>query len=391
MGTLYILRAEVLAEITEKTEELPRHGPVRVLPDQSLLLNGTSLPAGVPTSAPWSPFGLIWCPCEPQLAVEETRTLTTELLPVPDLRLDIIVSGGSDLLGHNRPEVWAFQPAFEDWRELAPMQTGRSGHAAVAIAHELRVCGGAGAFGAADELYNVQTGEWQWTGRHRTRRDFAATGSNWGLFTAGGHGAWVPTARVEVAGAEQPNMLEARCGHQLARVDSHVFALGGLGGSGVYDDRVYGDRVYGDSFVLSSVERFSAREKRWDRVAPMTKPRMYFGCAVVARDIYVFGGQRALAQGATVAPALADCARYNVDADLWTDLCPMPCPLYRMAVAAAQNEIFVFGGRQPDGVRSDKVYKYHIIEDSWEFVGRMPRRLESLAATTVTRPQWRKG
>jgi hypothetical protein len=79
----------------------------------------------------------------------------------------------------------------------------------------------------------------------------------------------------------------------------------------------------------------------WDNLPPMPAPlRFYVGVAAVGNQVFVIGGQN------TTAPALDTVQVFDVDAQTWQTLSPLPSPIGMPNVAVVGDRLFILGGRQ---------------------------------------------
>lgn len=148
-----------------------------------------------------------------------------------------------------------------------------------------------------------------------------------------------------------------------ASADGRIFAMGGGG----------------LETNLAVCEVLDTRTGLWTDTAPMSTFRHALACVTIGSHIYAIGGW---VNGSV---ASADCERYDVMADHWLMMAPMPTPR-RLLGAAASPEggaIYVFGGSQED----EKAWylttaeQYIVSEDRWTTLRPLPAAGACSAAT----------
>jgi Kelch motif/Putative Ig domain len=192
----------------------------------------------------------------------------------------------------------AFDPATNMWSTKAPMHTARYqfGIAAVFdsnLGHEVlyAIGGGVDGVGAIDTVERYDPGTDAWTTK-----------------------AHMPTPRY---------------GLQVAAVNGKIYAIGGVGGSGV-------DCTTGD---CHTVEEYDPATDTWTTKAPMPTTRGGSGTAagVVNGIIYVAGGSNDNRQLSTV-------EAYNPVTDTWSTVPPMPTARDSLGGAVINNKFYAIGG-----------------------------------------------
>ena len=161
----------------------------------------------------------------------------------------------------------------------------------------------------------------------------------------------IPTARSEVAAV-------------LAQQQRKVFVIGGFGGP---------DRV----------ERYDATTDRWDRAPDLPIGVDHAMAADVAglqsaapQGVFVFGGYT------TDGRATARSFRFDVIADRWEEIAPMPGPRAAGAAATLGSSVYIVGGA--DGNRLiAPTYEYNVGTRAWRTVAAIPTPRDHLAAVAV--------
>lgn len=174
--------------------------------------------------------------------------------------------------------------------------------------------------------------------------------------TSGGTGSsgWrritdIPTPRSEVA---------AVTGHQ----DSSFLVIGGFGGP---------DRV----------EEYDDATGRWARL-PDLPIRVDHPMAATVRGLQSSAPQGVFVFGGYSGGATARSFRFDLGADRWEEIAPMPGPRAAAAAVAFGDRIFVVGGA--DGTRLvAPTYEYNVSTQQWRSVAAIPTSRDHLAAVAV--------
>jgi len=110
----------------------------------------------------------------------------------------------------------------------------------------------------------------------------------------------------------------------------------------------------------------------WTILAPMNQARTGLAIAVFGNAIYVFGG-RTGPFGPCTGGVLSSVERYDIDANVWTPVAPMPVALSDRAAAAVGSKIYVFGGCSGFGSGFvNRVDVYDPITNTWSTAANMP-------------------
>ncbi len=149
-----------------------------------------------------------------------------------------------------------------------------------------------------------------------------------------------------------------------ADASGRAYAIGGIG-------------VRADGEVWSQVERYDAASKTWKAVAPLPVP--LHGSSAIGDGkghIFVFGGSTKVDDSGIQ----ANTYRYDVAADKWTTMAPMPTATRDSATAIDNSgAIYVLGGMTKSGATA-KVQKYDPSTNAWSDETPLPQAVYSHAA-----------
>lgn len=109
-------------------------------------------------------------------------------------------------------------------------------------------------------------------------------------------------------------------------------------------------------------------DSRWLTSRPLPEPRVSQAIASVGLDIYHIGGE-------TAAGVTNDVWAYDTGSRLWTEAAAKPAAVADTTAAELFGEIYVPGGRQPDGQPTNLVEAYSPTQDAWRRVAPLPQPL----------------
>lgn len=120
----------------------------------------------------------------------------------------------------------------------------------------------------------------------------------------------------------------------------------------------------------------------WETLAPMSVPRSETGAVLHDDMIYVVGG---LARGNFGNWVITDFVEaYDIEADMWTTLSPIPVALHHPIVTAHNGILYVFGGSDNAQFRPvNSAYAYDISSDTWTELANLPRAMMSTQAVVI--------
>lgn len=129
----------------------------------------------------------------------------------------------------------------------------------------------------------------------------------------------------------------------------------------------------GNDTAVATNERFDSCTGRWTSLAALPEPRAAASVAALNGDLYLVGGNMPVVStlGRTVQP-FANLWRYEVAADRWHELAPLPVALSGAAAAAWGNSIYLFGGADIFGTLHNLSFRYDPATDSWHELEPIP-------------------
>jgi uncharacterized repeat protein (TIGR01451 family) len=126
-------------------------------------------------------------------------------------------------------------------------------------------------------------------------------------------------------------------------------------------------------YAIGQVERYDVCANRWEQMTPMPTPRGNIGAVAIGGEIYVPGGYRL---GQDYQDTLEI---YDPATDSWTSGAPLPQSLSGAATAGYGGKLYVFGGSTAYG-EIDKTYEYNPATDTWTEKAPMPGGPRAYAA-----------
>jgi len=210
------------------------------------------------------------------------------------------------------------------WEEVAPMFQGRWGAVAMAIAHELYVCGGDRGECCVGSVERLDTKEGSW--------------------------------------AKMPDMGAKRWCGAGAALGGQIYMCGGHDGQN----------------CLASVERFDPSIGKWVPLEPMRFPRWGCAAAVIATRLFVCGGENL----DTPTP-LPNVESYDTRIGIWDSMVFMAEPRTGACAVALSGKLLIFGGKSFFG-RTASTECFDQERGRWVDTKSMPVALAHAACALVT-------
>ncbi|KAG8199236.1 hypothetical protein JTE90_003663 [Oedothorax gibbosus] len=124
-------------------------------------------------------------------------------------------------------------------------------------------------------------------------------------------------------------MMEPRCYHATARMQSYVYVTGGYS---------HVQRHGGEMSAVSHTDRLDLRTTLWERCARMNAPRAAHAMVASGRNLFVFGGRDSSGN------VLASVEAYYPGVDVWTVISHLPEPSMGLSAALVGGDIWIGGG-----------------------------------------------
>jgi N-acetylneuraminic acid mutarotase len=133
---------------------------------------------------------------------------------------------------------------------------------------------------------------------------------------------------------------------------------------------------------LTSVERYSLADNVWREVAPMSTARAGVGLgASVGNELYIIGGEEVEQE------PLATVERYDSSQNIWSAAPSLPRPLCVHCACTVGNAIYVLGGVEHDEVGElitvNNVLKFDCGKQIWSEAPPMPEERDDAGACVV--------
>jgi len=147
----------------------------------------------------------------------------------------------------------------------------------------------------------------------------------------------------------------------VAANDGQLFAIGGETNGG----------------VVGSIERYNPGTDQWTILTSSKRTRVSnISAALVGDEIYVPGGRTAEGKATAVVEV------FDLDSQVWSEVKPLPRPVYTYALAVYKNKIYLFGGRNDRGY-ANSTFIYDPQQDEWGQGREMPTQRAYAAAATL--------
>ncbi|XP_067859642.1 kelch-like protein diablo isoform X1 [Heptranchias perlo] len=237
----------------------------------------------------------------------------------------LYLAGGEFPDGSASKEMWRYDPCFDMWHEMAPMNVARSELGLAMLDGFVFAVGGWEGSSRLDsvECYNPQTNTW--------------------------------------------HFLESM---KMAVTSPAVVALHGL----LY---VAGGAVLEDGDGMDLVQVYNPKANAWSEVAPMQIPRSGSAACVLQGKIYVIGGWHASTENTDKVE------QYNPKTNTWRMCAPMNERRYRPGVAVIDGKIYVLGGEEGWDRYHDTIEQYSEEIGKWEIFGEMLTSRSWLSCVSV--------
>ena len=169
-------------------------------------------------------------------------------------------------------------------------------------------------------------------------------------------------------------MPTARDGLGSAVVGDAIFAIGGR-------PQTFGPCTFVSPFA--TVERYDIAANTWTTVAPLPTARSDVGAIAHGGKVYVFGGCTGFGSG-TVS---SEVDIYNPTTNTWTTGAPMPTAragFYGIGIDG--DRIYVMGGENSTGAPSPANEVYDVATNSWSTDTPMPHPRGEMGVDELHRP-----
>uniref|UniRef100_A0A3B4GSV7 Kelch-like protein 20 n=1 Tax=Pundamilia nyererei TaxID=303518 RepID=A0A3B4GSV7_9CICH len=233
----------------------------------------------------------------------------------------LYLAGGEFPDGSASREMWRYDPCFDSWMEMAPMNVARS-ELLVMLDGFVYAVGGWEGRSRLDsvECYNPHTNSWQFT----------------------------------------ESVKMAVTSPAVVALDGLLYVTGA-----VLED--------GDGTDLAQV--YNPKTAVWTEVAPMQIARSGSAACTLKGKIYVIGWH-----ASTENTDKVEC--YNPKTNQWTMCAPMKERRYRPGAAVVDGKIYVLGGEEGWDYH-DTIERYCDETDTWEIVGEMPTSRSWLSCVSL--------
>uniref|UniRef100_A0A8D0GJY0 Kelch-like protein 14 n=1 Tax=Sphenodon punctatus TaxID=8508 RepID=A0A8D0GJY0_SPHPU len=229
----------------------------------------------------------------------------------------LFVLGGEDQWNpngkHSTNFVSPYDPRFNSWIQLPPMQERRASFYACRLDKNLYVIGGRNETGylSSVECYNLETNEWRYVSSlPQPLAAHAGAVHNGKIYISGGvhNGEYIPWLYcydpVMDVWARKQDMNTKRAIHALAVMNDRLYAIGG-------------NHLKGFSHLdVMLVECYDPKGDQWNILqTPILEGRSGPGCAVLDDSIYLVGGY-SWSMGAYKSSTIC----YSPEKGSWTEL-----------------------------------------------------------------------
>ena len=255
--------------------------------------------------------------------------------------------------------------SLPNWSEKLAAPSSRSGAKAKRISGNIYVLG---AFQNTQsdrlEVYDVTNNTWTSKASLPTERSRLTTVVlNDLLYAIGGSGdanridRYDPTTNLWTTGLKAS--ANAHIGAVAEAYRGKIYVIGGVGSDG---------RI---------VEEYNPDSNEWKTKTNSPSRRYDSASAIFNGKIYVIGGGEDEAEDRITA--------YDVEEDKWVvALTPMPKKLRKITATLINNKIVVAGGEDQNGNRSDSVFEYDPVANTWRTLRNLPSARSGAAVESLS-------
>lgn len=173
------------------------------------------------------------------------------------------------------------------------------------------------------------------------------------------------TASSVVLSADWRNLAPMSTGRSrfalVAAQGGQLFAIGGETNGG----------------VVGSIERYDPATDQWTILTTSKPTRVSnINAAIIGDSVYVPGGRTAEGDATAIMEV------FDLKTEAWSEVTPLPRPLYTYALAVYKNKIYLFGGRNERGYSSATLI-YDPEKDEWQQGREMPTQRAYAGAATL--------
>lgn len=285
---------------------------------------------------------------------------TTRSGPVTVVVNDKIYAMGGEIKGGYTGNVEEYDPAMDIWVPKASMSTERGYFAGGVVNDTIYAIGGlaVGALSTVEE-YNLAANKWKKKADMPTARaDLTTSVVDDKIYAIGGDdwGGVMPKVEEYTPAKNRWNdaseMPTSRGQLSASTVNGKVYAIGGA-------HRVPMAGFADADKVLSTVEEYNPKTRKWTKRADMPTPRSWLATVVVNEKIYAIGGY------AGDGEYLSTVEIYDPAADIWTKGPDMPTARCLLAASAVNGKIYAIGGFTSVG-KGAKGWMFHSIVEEYD-------------------------
>lgn len=224
--------------------------------------------------------------------------------------------------------------------------------------------------------YDVQADTWRTAssyGKPLWGGNIAAHAGTSSLWCVGGYDGNIVlnTTRIYTPGSdswqEGPPMLDGHNSGTCAFIGDTLFRAGGQSSNFQYS---------ASAECLNT--SLPTEEQTWEKIAALPERRYRVGGAMLREEWYLVGG--------VCDVALRSCLRYDATADVWLEIAPMNRPRIGAGVAVLNGQLVAFGGFDSSyqgALRSTECYDPR--EGKWRDLNDLPTKLDGPGLCSVVR------
>jgi N-acetylneuraminic acid mutarotase len=145
-----------------------------------------------------------------------------------------------------------------------------------------------------------------------------------------------------------------------------AFGLGASVGNELYI--IGGQDV--DEELLATVERYDSSQNIWSAAPSLPRPLCVHCACTVGNTIYVLGGIEQDEVGELI--SVNNVLKFDCGKQTWSEVAPMPEERDNAGACVVDGDIYIFGGRTDDDVRTSTTYRFSTETNEWAVLALLP-------------------
>jgi N-acetylneuraminic acid mutarotase len=118
------------------------------------------------------------------------------------------------------------------------------------------------------------------------------------------------------------------------------------------------------------LERYDSGQNTWITFPSLPRPRFAHCACATVNAIYVLGGIEQDEEGELI--TLDNVLKFDCRMQIWSEVAPMPEERDMAGACVVDSDIYIFGGKTDDGVRTSTTYRFSTDTNEWATLAPLP-------------------